>query len=95
MKKVINPLINGVNGDKCNPVSTETSTKDTICFSDDAEFVDLDPGHSFEDVLKQVFGNGNASTPSMNGFVEQALFVSQNLSESVMKDFNFFHEWFN
>lgn len=85
MKKAINPLIDGVNGDECNPVSTESPRKDTICFSDDAEFVDPDPGHSFEDVLQQVFGNG--SIPSMNGFVEQALSVSQNLSETVMKGF--------
>ncbi|CAK8568110.1 unnamed protein product [Lathyrus sativus] len=87
MKKAINPFIDGVNGDECNPVSAEASKKDTICFSDDAEFVDPDPGHSFEDVLKQVFGNGNGSIPSMNGFVEQALSVSQNLSETVMKGF--------
>lgn len=86
MKKAINPLIDGVNGDECNPVSTESPRKDTICFSDDAEFVDPDPGHSFEDVLKQVFGSGG-SIPSMNGFVEQALSMSQNLSETVMKGF--------
>lgn len=85
MKKAINPLINGVTGDECNPVSTENPRKYSICFSDDAEFVDPDPGHSFEDVLQQVFGNG--SYPSMNGFVEQAMSVSQNLSETVMKGF--------
>jgi phospholipase C len=85
MKKAINPLIDGVNGDECNPVSTESPRKDTICFSDDAKFVDSDPGHSFEDVLQQVFGNG--SIPSMNGFVEQALSVSHNLSETIMKGF--------
>ncbi|XP_047153905.1 non-specific phospholipase C6 [Vigna umbellata] len=85
MKERINALINGVTGDECNPVSTTGSKQDSICFTDDAEFVDPDPGHSFEDVLQQVFGSG--SIPSMNGFVEQALSVSQNLSETVMKGF--------
>ncbi|KAF2311488.1 hypothetical protein GH714_024237 [Hevea brasiliensis] len=40
---------------------------------------------SFEAVAQQVFGNG--SIPSMTGFVEQALTMSQNLSETVMKGF--------
>ncbi|XP_027339043.1 non-specific phospholipase C6 [Abrus precatorius] len=87
MKKAINPLINGVTGDECNPVSTKNPRQDSICFTDDAEFVDPDPGHSFEDVLQQVFGSGSGSIPSMNGFVEQALSLSQNLSETVMKGF--------
>jgi len=85
MKERINALINGVTGDECNPVSTKGSKQDSICFTDDAEFVDPDPGHSFEDVLQQVFGSG--SIPSMNGFVEQALSMSPNLSETVMKGF--------
>ncbi|KAJ6676472.1 hypothetical protein OIU85_009726 [Salix viminalis] len=85
MKKSINPAINGVTGTECNPVSTRSAGPQSICFSDDAEFVDPDPGHSFEDVEQQVFGN--SSFPSMSGFVEQALTVSQNLSETVMKGF--------
>ncbi|KAL2347052.1 hypothetical protein Fmac_001052 [Flemingia macrophylla] len=85
MKESVNRLINGVTGDECNPVSTKSPRNDSICFTDDAEFVDPDPGHSFEDVLQQVFGSG--SIPSMNGFVEQALSMSQNLSETVMKGF--------
>ena len=85
MKKYIDPRINGVTGDECNPVSTKNPNPETICFSDDAEFVDPDPGHSFEDVLQQVFGSN--SIPSMSGFVEQALSMSSNLSETVMKGF--------
>ncbi|TKY73656.1 Non-specific phospholipase C6 [Spatholobus suberectus] len=87
MKESVNNLINGVTGYECNPVSTKSPRQDSICFTDDAEFVDPDPGHSFEDVLQQVFGSGSGSIPSMNGFVEQALSVSQNLSETVMKGF--------
>ncbi|KAL1301339.1 hypothetical protein HN51_045979 [Arachis hypogaea] len=86
MKKEINPLIDGVTGDECNPVNSTNPRNGTICFTDDAEFVDPDPGHSFEDVMEQVFGSGG-SIPSMSGFVEQALSLSQNLSETVMKGF--------
>ncbi|KAI3455020.1 hypothetical protein Pfo_011683 [Paulownia fortunei] len=86
MKKSVNPSINGVTGKECNSVSTKADgTAETICFSDDAEYVDPDPGHSFEAVEKQVFGSG--SIPSMSGFLEQALSMSQNLSETVMKGF--------
>lgn len=86
MKKAINPRINGVTGDECNSVSTKTPKSQTICFTDDAEFVDPDPGHSFEAVEQQVFGSG--IIPSMSGFVEQALSMSLNLSETVMKGFS-------
>ncbi|XP_021980854.1 non-specific phospholipase C6-like, partial [Helianthus annuus] len=93
MKKSINPIINGVTGNECNPFSTNLTRKNTqqtpqessICFTDDAHYVDPDPGHSFEDVEKQVFGSN--PFPSMTGFVEQALSVSTNLSETVMKGF--------
>ncbi|GMH23452.1 hypothetical protein Nepgr_025295 [Nepenthes gracilis] len=85
MKKSINPVINGVTGNECNPISTKGKSSQSICFTDDAEYVDPDPGHSFEDVTQQVFGS--SSTPSMSGFVEQALSMSQNLSETVMKGF--------
>lgn len=85
IKKSINPSINGVTGTECNPVSTKNQTSPSICFTNDAEFVDPDPGHSFEAVEKQVFGS--STTPSMTGFVEQALSMSQPLSVTVMKGF--------
>ncbi|XP_030542360.1 non-specific phospholipase C6 [Rhodamnia argentea] len=85
MKRTINPNINGVTGRECNPVSTNKTDPEMICFTDDAEFVDPDPGHSFEAVQQQVFGSG--TVPTMTGFVEQALSMSQNLSETVMKGF--------
>ncbi|XP_057788233.1 non-specific phospholipase C6-like [Salvia miltiorrhiza] len=82
MKRSINPSINGVTGAECN---TAASTK--ICFSDDARYVDADPGHSFEAVSRQVFGS-SASTPTMSGFAAQALTISPNLSAAVMKGFH-------
>lgn len=86
MKKSLNPSINGVTGKECNSLSPKADNAQTkICFSDDAEYVDPDPGHSFEAVAQQVFGSG--PIPSMSGFVEQALSVSPNLSLTVMKGF--------
>lgn len=87
MKTSINPRINGVTGNECNPISTKPKLEkpETICCTNDAEYVDPDPGHTFEAVEQQVFGSG--SIPSMSGFVEQALSVSQNLSQTVMKGF--------
>ncbi|KAJ8772283.1 hypothetical protein K2173_027460 [Erythroxylum novogranatense] len=85
MKKTVNPAINGVTGKECNAVSTKNANQQSICFTDDAVYVDPDPGHSFEAVMQQVFGN--SSVPLMTGFVEQALSVSPNLSETVMKGF--------
>uniref|UniRef100_A0A2P2IQ34 Uncharacterized protein MANES_06G120500 n=1 Tax=Rhizophora mucronata TaxID=61149 RepID=A0A2P2IQ34_RHIMU len=85
MKKSVNPAINGVTGDECNPVSTTNATQQSICFTDDADFVDPDPGHSFEEVMQQVFGN--SSMPSMSGFAEQALSLSADLSKTVMTGF--------
>ncbi|KAH7867368.1 hypothetical protein Vadar_032544 [Vaccinium darrowii] len=87
MKNSINPSINGVTGEECNPISTKAQDPQSICFKDDAEFVDPDPGHSFQAVEQQVFGSNLSSIPSMTGFVEQALSMSQNLSHTVMKGF--------
>ncbi|KAK8673303.1 hypothetical protein V6N13_111649 [Hibiscus sabdariffa] len=83
MKKSKNPSINGVNGDECNPVSTKNPNPYSICFTDGVEFVDSD--HSFEIVEQHVFGS--TLFPSMSGFVKQALLISHNLYETVMKGF--------
>ncbi|KAE8712197.1 Non-specific phospholipase C2 [Hibiscus syriacus] len=39
-----------------------------------AQFVDSDPGHSFEAIREHIFGSNNASAnpPPMNGFTQQA-----------------------
>lgn len=86
MKQSLNPSIDGLTGTECNPHFTDDPRSPLICVSDDAQFVDPDPGHSFEDVLQQVFGS--AAIPSMSGFVQQALSISRNLSRAVMKGFS-------
>ncbi|KAG9445912.1 hypothetical protein H6P81_012040 [Aristolochia fimbriata] len=88
MKKFSNPSIDGLAGTECNPKSTKDPSSGSVCVSDDAQFVDPDPGHSFQAVVQQVFGSSSVSDPSMDGFVEQALTMGENQSESVMKGFN-------
>lgn len=85
MKKSLNPTINGVTGTECNLQFPQNPQSPAICVSDDAQFVDFDPDHSFEAVEQQVFGSGRI--PSMTGFVQQALSISPNLSQTVMKGF--------
>ncbi|KAK8716327.1 hypothetical protein V6N13_043642 [Hibiscus sabdariffa] len=75
----------GVTEDEYNLVFTKNPNSYSICFTDGVEFVGPDPNHSFEDVEQQVFGSTSFS--SMFGFVEQALLISPNLSETVMKGF--------
>ncbi|KAF6161490.1 hypothetical protein GIB67_009369 [Kingdonia uniflora] len=87
MKESVNPIINGVTGQECNPVSTQSPNSQSICVSNDAQFVDPDPGHSFQAVKQQVFGLNSNPSPTMAGFVEQALTMSQDLSTTVMKGF--------
>ncbi|CBI15684.3 unnamed protein product, partial [Vitis vinifera] len=60
-----NSAINGVTGKECNPVSTKNPSEETICFKDDAEYVDPDPGHSFVAVKQQASSqNQSQFTPS-------------------------------
>ncbi|XP_062190958.1 non-specific phospholipase C6-like [Phragmites australis] len=95
MRRLLGLPIDGLTGAECNPNSTAsnattTTTTSSICVSADADLVvPDDPGHSFEDVLEQVFGNISASAaqPSMSGFVRSALSVNAFLSSAVMRAF--------
>lgn len=85
--KRLNSEIDGVTGQEWNPESTKEPNSAKVYFRDDAEYVDPDPGHTFEAVIEQVFGSNHTSAdpPPMNGFVQQALTISKNLSQIVMK----------
>ncbi|XP_020585574.1 non-specific phospholipase C2-like [Phalaenopsis equestris] len=87
--KRINPEINGVDGSEWNPTSTSDPNGARVYFKDRAQFVDPDPGHSFDAILQQVFGSNDTSVspPPMNGFVQQAASMSANMTEAVMNGF--------
>lgn len=92
MKK-INPEINGVDGTEWSPLSTTDPNSKKLFFKNQAQFVDPDPGHSFQAIREQIFGSNNDTTsanpPPMNGFAQQAYSMdpSTNMSQNVMNGF--------
>ena len=102
MKKLI-PDLDGVNGTETNPISLSDPSSRLVHFSDRAEFVDPDPGHSYQDIGLQIFG---ASWPrvssaggkplssgplpeeaTMDGFAAQAESMATSFSATVMSGF--------
>eukprot|EP00252_Welwitschia_mirabilis_P019674 TRINITY_DN461_c0_g1_i1.p1 TRINITY_DN461_c0_g1~~TRINITY_DN461_c0_g1_i1.p1 ORF type:complete len:588 (+),score=56.37 TRINITY_DN461_c0_g1_i1:122-1885(+) len=85
--KRLSSEINGVTGRESNPLNASDPHSRRVFFTDDAGFIEPDPGHTFEAVTEQVFGSNRttARPPPMKGFVQQALSVSKNVSEVVMK----------
>lgn len=90
MKK-LNPEINGVDGSEWNPLSTTDPKSQRFFFKNQAQFVDPDPGHSFQAIREQIFGSNDTSSdhPPMNGFAQQAFSMdpSLNMSHNVMNGF--------
>nr|DAD17811.1 TPA_asm: hypothetical protein HUJ06_019274 [Nelumbo nucifera] len=92
--KSLNPEIDGVTGQEYNLLSTTDPNSTRVYFGDRSEFVDPDPGHSFDAIYEQVFGvpwgqssSGDVKVATMNGFVQQAESVQKGLSEVVMNGF--------
>ncbi|PKU73098.1 phospholipase C [Dendrobium catenatum] len=95
--KSLNPSIDGVTGSESNPISTSDPSSSTVQFSDRAEYVDPDPGHSIQAIYEQVYGVPFSAgetpitpagvKPTMNGFVQQAESQEKGLSEAVMNGF--------
>ncbi|CAN6280534.1 unnamed protein product [Urochloa humidicola] len=82
--KSLNPEIDGVTGDETNHIDASDPSSRAIRFSDGAQYVDPDPGHSIQAIYEQVYGTpfqDAASTPitppgvpapPMSGFAQQA-----------------------
>jgi phospholipase C len=72
--KKLNPEIDGVTGKESNSAKASNANSELVYVSDTAEFVDPDPGHSYQAILEQVFGNNDTTqNPApMNGFVQNA-----------------------
>ncbi|PKI57770.1 hypothetical protein CRG98_021837 [Punica granatum] len=89
MKK-LNPEINGVDGSESNPLNATDPNSSRIFFKDGSQYVDPDPGHSFQAIREQIFGSNNTSAdpPPMNGFAQQALSMSTDMVQDVMKGFD-------
>ncbi|KAJ6804452.1 putative non-specific phospholipase C4 [Iris pallida] len=94
--KSLNPEIDGVTGQESNPLSTTDPSSKLVHFSDTAEYVDPDPGHSIQAIYEQVYGVPFAAgttpitpdtPPLMNGFAQQAESEKEGMSETVMNGF--------
>lgn len=88
--KTLNPEIDGLTGKECNPKNTSDPGSELVCVSDIAEFVDPDPGHSFQAIREQIFGGNDTSAnpPPMNGFAQQAeTMYYEGFSKTVMSAF--------
>jgi phospholipase C len=96
--KSLNPDIDGVTGAETNHVDASDPASRAVRFSDGAEYVDPDPGHSMQAIYEQVYGTPfvDAATtpatppgvaPSMSGFAQQAEKERPGMSATVMAGF--------
>lgn len=87
--KRLNPEIDGTTGQEWNPLNVLDPNSPRVYFTDDAEFVDPDPGHSFQAIREQIFAlNDTSEDPApMNGFAQQAESMEEGLSRTVMSGF--------
>ncbi|EOY33738.1 hypothetical protein QUC31_018779 [Theobroma cacao] len=87
--KSTRPDIDGLTGSESNPVNVTDPNSPEISVSDDAFFVDSDPGHSFQAIREQIFGsNDSSANPApMNGFVQQAESMGDGMGKTVMSGF--------
>ncbi|CAH9073249.1 unnamed protein product [Cuscuta europaea] len=84
------PDIDGLTGTEFNHVNASDPSSSKVFISDDAIFVDSDPGHSIQAIREQIFGSNDtlADPAPMNGFVQQALSMGvEGLEKTVMSGF--------
>ncbi|CAN0854762.1 Non-specific phospholipase C1 [Linum grandiflorum] len=88
--KSTRPDIDGLTGTESNKISAADPDSPAVFVSDDAIFVDSDPGHSFQAIREQIFGsNDSRRNPApMNGFVQQAYNMSESMAKTVMSGFH-------
>ncbi|CAN6471841.1 unnamed protein product [Victoria cruziana] len=87
--KSTRPEIDGLTGREFNRYSAFENESPAVFVSDDAEFVDADPGHSIQAICEQIFGSEDTSAnpAPMNGFVQQASNMSEEMPKIVMSGF--------
>ncbi|XP_073317399.1 non-specific phospholipase C1-like [Primulina huaijiensis] len=88
--KKTRPDIDGLTGAEFNRVNASDPNSRPVCVTDDAVFINSDPGHSIQAIREQIFGrNDSSENPApMNGFVQQAESMGVvGLSKTVMSGF--------
>lgn len=88
--KSTRPEIDGLTGSESNRISVSDPGSPEVFVSDDAFFVDSDPGHSFQAIREQIFGSTDTSAnpAPMNGFVQQAASMGDAMPRTAMSGFN-------
>ncbi|XP_068669259.1 non-specific phospholipase C1-like [Aristolochia californica] len=87
--KSTRPEIDGLTGAESNRFVVSDPSSPEIFVADDAEFVDSDPGHSFQAIREQIFGSNDTSArpAPMTGFAQQAEGMAPGLAKTVMSGF--------
>lgn len=90
----INPDIDGVTGQESNPLNTSDPDSERVMFGDGSVYVDPDPGHAYQDIYEQVYGEpwsqesvAKNPPPTMQGFVQNANRKKPGLDATVMNGF--------
>ncbi|KAG8371493.1 hypothetical protein BUALT_Bualt13G0093400 [Buddleja alternifolia] len=88
--KTTRPDIDGLTGSEFNRVNASDPTSRPVPVSDEAFFIDSDPGHSIQAIREQIFGcdDTSANPAPMNGFAQQAESMGvEGMSKTVMSGF--------
>lgn len=86
--KSARPEIDGLTGKESNRLFAADSKSPEVFVTDDATFVDSDPGHSFQAIREQIFGCNCTTDPApMSGFAQQAESMGEGMSKTVMGGF--------
>ncbi|CAA7389894.1 unnamed protein product [Spirodela intermedia] len=94
--------IDGLTGRESNRISAADPSSPEVFVSDDAYYIDSDPGHSFQAIHEQIFGHPPynhsadadqnrrpyANPAPMNGFAQQAKSMSDDMARTVMSGFH-------
>ncbi|KAK4364333.1 hypothetical protein RND71_015691 [Anisodus tanguticus] len=90
----LNPEIDGPTGKESNQISTSDPNSSLILFGNKSLYVDLDPGHSIQDIYEQIFGvpwsqdlANKKLEPTMKGFAQNAERNKKGMAETVMNGF--------
>ncbi|KAJ4769007.1 Non-specific phospholipase C1 [Rhynchospora pubera] len=82
------PDIDGLTGSESNRLNASDPSSEAVRVSEDAVFVDSDPGHSFQAIREQIFGGSRELDPApMSGFVQQAASMGLGMPRNVMSGF--------
>ncbi|KAK9749073.1 hypothetical protein RND81_02G100500 [Saponaria officinalis] len=94
--KQLHPELDGVSGSNefSNPFNTSDPDSTRMHFGDGSVYVDPNPGHEFQDIYEQIYGEPwsedskqKKSHPTMQGFAQNANRIQPRMAETVMNGF--------